>query len=157
MNTGILTLRKRWPAVAAIAVLLAVALTAGTLFAANERQQQQPELPTVSQQSAMDVTDPVRAVEPPPAPERVSTQPDDDKEAIGLPPIVKVPPKYPNLDSNLNRLVEEASTVASLDAGQQPNTTDSAGGGLAPAGEPLLVTFYIEPEQVAAVQSVPGR
>ena len=152
MDTGILTLRKRWPAVAAIAVLLAVALTAGTLFAANERQQQQPELPTVSQQSAMDVTDPVRAVEPPPAPERVSTQPDDDKEAIGLPPIVKVPPKYPNLDSNLNRLVEEASTVASRDAGQQPNTTDNTGGGPASAGEPLLVTFYIDPEQLATVQ-----
>ena len=66
MNTGIFTLRKRGLAVAA-ALLLAVALTAGTLFAANERQQQ-PELPAVSQQSVMDATDPIRAVQPPEAP-----------------------------------------------------------------------------------------
>ena len=147
MDTGILTLRKRWPAVAAIAVLLAVALTAGTLFAANERQQQQPELPTVSQQSVMDATDPIRAVQPPeapPAPERVFTQPDDNyEEETDLPPIVKTPPRYSNLDSNLNRLVDDASSA------QQ---TRSADGGASATVEPVLVTFYIEPERVADVR-----
>ena len=145
MNTGIFTLRKRGLAVAA-ALLLAVALTAGTLFAANERQQQ-PELPTVSQQSVMDATDPIRAVQPPeapPAPERVFTQPDDNyEEETDLPPIVKTPPRYSNLDSNLNRLVDEASSA------QQ---TRSADGGASATVEPVLVTFYIEPERVADVR-----
>ena len=145
MNTGIFTLRKRGLAVAA-ALLLAVALTAGTLFAANERQQQ-PELPAVSQQSVMDATDPIRAVQPPeapPAPERVFTQPDDNyEEETDLPPIVKTPPRYSNLDSNLNRLVDEASSA------QQ---TRSADGGASATVEPVLVTFYIEPERVADVR-----
>jgi subtilisin family serine protease len=145
MNIGIFTLRKHGLAAAA-ALLLAVALTAGTLFAANERQQQ-PELPTVSQQSVMDATDPIRAVqlpEAPPAPERVFTQPDDNyEEETDLPPIVKTPPRYSNLDSNLNRLVDEASSA------QQ---TRSADGGASATVEPVLVTFYIEPERVADVR-----
>ena len=153
MNTGIATFRKRWPALAAIAVLLAVAPMAGILFAANERQPQ-PELPAVSQQSVMDATDPVRAVEPPPVPERVPTQPDDDQQEIDLPPIVKVPPQYPNLDANLNRLAEQAQAGV-----QENNSADGSGGGASssngesgPPAEPVLVTFYIQPEQVAAVR-----
>ena len=138
----------------AAAILLVVALTAGTLFAANERQQ--PEAQPQPQQSVADAADTGLAPDlpaAPPAPERVPAQQDDnDEEGIDLPPIVKVPPKHPNLDSNLNRLVEEAETGARSDAGQQPSTTDSAGGGAALASDPVLVTFYIEPEQVAAVR-----
>ena len=63
MNTGIATFRKRWPALAAIAVLVAIALTAGTLFAANEWQQ--PELPAQSEQSVADATDPGLAADLP--------------------------------------------------------------------------------------------
>jgi hypothetical protein len=48
MNTGILTLRKRWPALAAIAALLAVAVMASALFAANE--QQSPDIHTAGGQ-----------------------------------------------------------------------------------------------------------
>ena len=48
MSTGILTLRKHWLAATAAVVLLAVALTAGTLFAASERQQ--PDIHTASGQ-----------------------------------------------------------------------------------------------------------
>ena len=147
--------RRRWPALAAIAVLLAVALTASTLFAANARPQ--AELPASGeQQSVADSADPVAAAKPPaapPSPERVSTQAaDNDEEEIDLPPVAKTPPQYPNLDSNLNHLVEEASTSAQWDAGQPPIATGSASGVAAPAGEPVLVTFYIEADQVAAVQ-----
>lgn len=146
--------RKRWPFLAAIVALLIVALATGTLFAANERQQ--PEAQPQPQQSVADAADPGRVVDlpaAPPAPERVPAQQDDnDEEEVDLPPIVKVPPKHPNLDSNLNRLVEQAETGTQPGAGQQPSATDSAGGGSAPASDPVLVTFYIEPEQVATVR-----
>ncbi len=153
MNTGVITLRKRWPVLASILVLMAVALAAGTLFAANERQQSETQpLP----QQSVTAADAARGADlpaAPPAPERVPAQPDDvDEEEIDLPPIVKQPPQYPNLDPNLNSLVEEAGTDAQPGAGQQPSTTDSAGGGTALASEPVLVTFYIETEQVAAVR-----
>ena len=144
MNTGIATLRKRWPALAAAFVLLAVALTAGTLFAANERQQ--PELPTVSQQTVMDATDPVPAVEPPlapPSPERVFIQTADTQEEIDLPPIAKEPPTYPNLDSNLNRLAEAASSD------QQTRSQD---GGSDETAEPVLVTFYVAADHLDNVR-----
>ena len=154
MSNAIFVMRKHWLALAAIAVLIAIVLTGGTLLAANE--QQQPELPTTDHQSVTDSTDPVAAVVPPaapPAPERVPAQPaDNDAEAAGLPPIVKVPPKHPNLDSNLNRLVEEAETAAQQEPGQQPSNASNAGSASAPSGEPVLVTFYIELEQVAAVR-----
>ena len=157
MSSAISVFRKRWPALAAIVVLLAVALATSTLFAANERQQ--PEPSTVSQQSVMDATDPVRAVEPPeapPAPERVLVQPDDDEEEIDLPPIAKVPPTYPNLDSNLNRLAEQAQAAQA--AQQEANSAEGTGGGASSSGEsvppaePVLVTFYVEPGQLAAVR-----
>ena len=144
MNTGITTLRTRWLALGAAAILLAVALTAGTLFAANERQQ--PEAQPQPQPSVADAADSGRAADLPaasPAPERVFAQPDDNyEEETDLPPIVKTPPQYPNLDSNLNRLVDEASSA---------QETRSADGGASPTAEPVLVTFYIEPERVADV------
>ena len=39
MNTDAITLRKRWLAMGAVAILAAIALAAGTLFAASDRQQ----------------------------------------------------------------------------------------------------------------------
>ena len=154
MNKGVITLRKHWLVASAVVVLLAIALTAGALFAANERQQ--PEAQPLPQQSVADATSPGLAPDlpaAPPAPERVFTQSDDNnEEEIDLPPIVKQPPRYPNLDANLNNLVEEASTVAQQGVGQQPSTADSAGGGAASTSEPVLVTLYVASEQVAAVR-----
>ncbi|MCY3691403.1 MAG: S8 family serine peptidase, partial [Chloroflexi bacterium] len=150
MNISVITRRKHWLAASAVFVLLAVALTAGALFAANERQRPEAQ-PSAAGESIADAADPGLAPElpaAPPAPERVPAQQNDrDEVEIDLPPIVKVPPKHPNLDSNLNRLVEQANTQP---AGQQPNAT--GGGGSALSDEPVLVTFYIEPEQVAAVR-----
>ncbi len=140
--------RRRWPFLAAIVGLLVVALAAGTLFAANEGQRSESQ--TVAQQSVADAADFPAIL---PAPERVPAQQgDNEEEGIDLPPIVKVPPKHPNLDSNLNRLVEEAAAAAQQGARQQPNATDNANAGPAPAGESVLVTFYIDPDQVAAVR-----
>ena len=153
MNTGVITLRKRWLAVSAVLALMAVALTAGALFAANGRQQ--PEAQPLPQQSVADAANPEPAAGlpvAPPAPERVFAQPaDNDAEEIDLPPIAKQPPKYPNLDSNLNRLAEQAQAAGQPDA----NTTDGDGGGSVgsvPMPKPVLVTFYVEPGQVAAVR-----
>ena len=151
MPSAIFVLLKHRLALAAVVILVAVTLAAGTLFAANERQQ--PEVQPLPQQQVADATERSPAPGAPPSPERVSAQaPDNDEEAAGLPPVDKTPPQYPNLDSNLNHLVEEAETVAQQDPGQGPNTTDSVGGVAAPADEPVLVTFYIEPDQVAAVR-----
>ena len=61
MTPTIPAFRKHWLVLAATVALLAVALTAGTLFAANERQQ--PDLRPLSEQLPIDVTDPGRAVE----------------------------------------------------------------------------------------------
>ena len=55
--------RKHWLALAATVVLLAAALTAGTLFAANERQD--PDLFPLSEQLPSDGTDPGLADEAP--------------------------------------------------------------------------------------------
>ena len=120
--------RLRLAVIPAIAVL-AVALTAGVLFAAN-----QPDRPDAPASPAP--VDPV--------PERVFSQPEDDEIQVQLPPLTKQPPAHPNLDANLNRVVEDA-TVS-----QNPASTDGAPS--APPADPVLVTFYIEPAQVAAVR-----
>ena len=152
MSSAISVLRKRWLPLAAVAVLVAIALTVGTLFAANERRQ--PENPTVAQQSVADAADPGHVADlpaVPPAPERVFSQPADNEMQIDLPPVTKQPPAHPNLDANLNRLVEQAQTAPS-----QPNSADgsgeSNGTGSGSAADPVLVTFYVEPEHVAAVR-----
>ena len=74
--------RKHWLALAAAAILLAVALTAGTLFAANERQQ--PELPPLSEQSVADATDPGLAVDLPAPPAQAQAQPPQDEPGSGV-------------------------------------------------------------------------
>jgi len=70
-------------------------------------------------------------------PEGVSPQADGPKEQTDLPPLPpKEPPQYPNLDSNLNRLAEVASsTLTPAGAGAAQSNQDD---------EPVLVTFYIE-------------
>ena len=126
MNIKTHLTRKRWRALSVAGVLLASALTVGVLFAANEQHQ------------------PNASVSPVPAPERGTAQQGETHEQINLPPMTKVPPKYRKLDSNLNRLaddpaaIRESSTTGSDAIDQVPNS--------------VLVTFYVEPAQVANVR-----
>lgn len=78
-------------------------------------------------------------------PEGVSPQPDGPQEQANLPPLPsKEPPQYPNLDSNLNRLAEVASsTLTPAGTGATPSNQDD---------EPVLVTFYVEADYVDDVQ-----
>ncbi len=78
-------------------------------------------------------------------PEGVSPQSGDAPEQSNLPPLPpKEPPQYPNLDSNLNRLAEVASSTLT------PAGTDAARSNQ--DDEPLLVTFYIEAGRVDDVR-----
>ncbi len=79
-----------------------------------------------------------------PVSERVFAHPEGIQEEVDLPPIDKEPPDYPNLDSNLNRLAETAAAL------RRSATADGHGSGQAP--EPVLVTFYIDPNHVADVR-----
>ena len=98
MSNAISNLRKRWLALAAVVVLIAVVFATGSLFAANE-QRQQAEIPAVAQQPQA-VAD-VAALEPaavlpaaPPAPERAPAQQEDNDYADTdlPPPATKTPP-----------------------------------------------------------------
>ncbi len=57
MRDTALVFRRRWTFLAGAAVVLAIALTAGTLFAANERQQP-AALPPLPEPAVVDATDP---------------------------------------------------------------------------------------------------
>ena len=117
--------RKHQITLATLVVLLVSALTAGMLFAANEQHQPDPN------------------VSPAPAPEHALVPQEDAQIQVDLPPINKEPPLYPNLDSNLNQLVED-STVIQKRTSTDDNTTS-------PATDPVLVTFYVEPNHIDAM------
>ena len=119
---------KRWFALTALAVLAAMALSSGILFAANA-----PTPPDVA----------VAPSPPDPVDGRVFRQTDGMEQQVNLPPITKEPPTYPNLDANLN-LLAEASSTARGSADADSHTTDQ------PA-EPVLVTFYVEPQKTTDV------
>ena len=129
MTNNPFALRKRWIALVAAVALLAVGLTAGILFAAND-----PGHPEASQEPEPVV----------PAPERVFSQPVDNEVQIDLPPVTKQPPAHPNLDANLNRVVEESSSP------QNPASTESGSSGK--SVDPILVTFYVDPERADDVR-----
>ena len=124
MNNGVMALRKFW--LAALTVLAVLGFIVGCGPADRSMATINPG--------------PIAAT-----PEGVSPQTDGPKEQSDLPPLPpKEPPQYPNLDSNLNRLAEVASstlTPASTDAA--PSNQDD---------EPVLVTFYIEAGHVDDVR-----
>ena len=79
-----------------------------------------------------------------PVPERVFAQPEGIQEETDLPPIDKEPPEYPNLDSNLNRLAQVAE--------EAPRPASADGQGSGQVADPVLVTFYIDPDYVGDVR-----
>ncbi len=118
--------RKNWLVVTTVAVVAASAVTAGILFAAGGPKQ------------------PGQTISLKPVPESVSAQTPEAQEQINLPPTEKEPPAYPNLDSNLNRLAQASQSV------RRPASENGAV--LGQSDEPVLVTFYVEPEYVDAVR-----
>ena len=87
MTPSISTLRRHWLALAAAAVLLAAALTAGSLFAANDRQE--PELFRLSEQLPLDGTEPSLSDAPPA-------------------PVAKTEPPQAGPDPGVNQVVPES-------------------------------------------------
>ena len=124
MNNVVMTLRKFW--LAAFAVLAVLGFVVGCGPADRSMATITPE--------------PVAAT-----PEGVSPQTDGPKEQTDLPPLPpKEPPQYPNLDSNLNRLAEVASsTLTPAGTGAPASNQDD---------EPVLVTFYVEAGSVDEVR-----
>ena len=114
---------RHWLTVATIVVLLAIALAAGC----------GPAAPSGTMASSEPLP-----LEPAPA-QQTPQEPAEHREQDGIPPDGKEPATYPNLDANLNRLAESSkSTTGGRTAGQ--------------SADPVLVTFYVEPEQVDAVR-----
>ena len=128
MGSGQISYR-RWLALSAVILLLGTVLTAGVLFAAND----------LRPGNAGDVTDPTE-----PILDRMSLQADDVQAPIDLPSIDKEPPTFPNLDSNLNGLAESSAGIHS--------PTDRGSRTTGQSAETVLVTFYVESDQVDAVR-----
>ena len=117
--------RKHWLSLITVMVIAALLITTGILFAAN----QTPRPDAIALQGL-------------PAPEqgRIFAQPDDVQEDFELPPVEKEPLTYPNMDSHLNRLVEETEST------RRETTSDTDGADQ--SVEPVLVTFYVSPEHI---------
>lgn len=119
--------RRHWVVLAVLCVLMVSALMGGILLAAHG------------------AVSPSASNPPQPGPELVSLQSGDAHERADLPQLPpKEPPQYPNLDSNLNRLAEIASS------GLKPAGTDVTQSNQ--DDEPVLVTFYVEAGRVDDVR-----
>ena len=129
MNLHTTISRKHWLTLIMVMVIAALLITTGILFAAN--QTPRPD---------------VIVLQEPPAPEqeRIFAQPADVQEAFELPPVEKEPLTYPNMDSHLNKLVEETESTRRETTSDAEQTTQSV--------EPVLVTFYVLPEHINALR-----
>lgn len=101
--------RKRWPALAAVAVVLAVAVTAGSMFAANSGEQ--PVQEAAAAQAQADLTDPGRHASPPASNDAIA-----ELREPGLPAAlhaVAPPPMQDGQDPGVNQVVPEGSGALS--------------------------------------------
>ena len=129
MNPHTIISRKHWLTLMTVVAAATLLITTGILFAAN----QTPRPDAIALQGL-------------PAPEqgRIFAQPDDVQEDFELPPVEKEPLTYPNMDSHLNRLVEETEST------RRETTSDTDGADQ--SVEPVLVTFYVSPEHINALR-----
>ena len=95
--------RKRWPALVAVAVFLAVALAAGSMFIVNDRAQ--PVQEVTAEQLQPDLTDPGLYADPP-APAAAISEPNGPS----LPPAPEPAVAEPNHpDAGVNQVVPKGS------------------------------------------------
>ena len=96
--------RKRWPFLAAVAVLLAVAVAAGSMFAANSGEQ--PVQEAAAAQAQPDLTDPGLYASPP-APADAIAEPREPR--VPAASHAMAPPTQDGQDPGVNQVVPEGS------------------------------------------------
>lgn len=98
--------RQRWPFVAAVAVVVAVAVVAGSMFAANSGEP--PVQEAAAAQAQPDLTDPGLYAAPP-APNAAMASPGSPSQPA-LPAAAVAPPAQPDPDPGMNQVVPEGSS-----------------------------------------------
>lgn len=99
-------LRMRWPFLAAAAVIVAVAVAAGSMFAANSGEP--PVQEAAAAQAQPDLTDPGLYAAPP-APNAPMANPGNPSQSP-LPVAAVAPPIRPDPDPGVNQVVPEGSS-----------------------------------------------
>ena len=99
--------RQRWPFVAAVAVVVAVAVAAGSMFAANSGEP--PVQEAAAAQVQPDLTDPGLYAGSPPAPNAAMANPGNPPRPA-LPVAAVAAPAQPDPDPGVNQVVPEGSS-----------------------------------------------
>ena len=108
--------RRRWPIMAAAAVVLAIALAAGSMFAANSGEQ--PVQEAAAAQAQPDLTDPGLYANPP-APGAAIAEPQEPKPSITSEAALPEP-LQDGQDPGVNQVVPEGSGALSRWLAAQP-------------------------------------
>jgi len=113
--------RKRWPFLAAVAVVLAVAVAAGSMFAANSGEQ--PVQEAAAAQAQADLTDP-GLYSSPPAPADDIAEPREPR-ALVAPHAASPPPVQDGQDPGVNQVAPEDSGALASWLADRPDNMGS--------------------------------